>query len=149
MVKVAGDKKKSWIPKVPKKLIKKLAERIWPIVRFASGANGLFCSPQGLHYYIKAVDLFDFSYVWGPKPADKATNLKPLCDITTYHSFGYAGLFKPSVAEVLAQIPAEYLDEVVAFEIVEKPETAEDLNRNVGALNAGYHVAKTRLYAPA
>ena len=36
-----------------------------------------------------------------PKPTDKATGLKPLCTIKTYHTYGYHGLFKPSIAEVL------------------------------------------------
>jgi hypothetical protein len=73
----------------------------------------------------------------------------PICQITTHHSWGHYSLFKPSIAEVLAQIPAEHLNQVVAFEIVVKPETAEDLNKDLEALNAGYHVATTRLYARA
>ena len=56
--------------------------------------------------YIKPVDLFGIAYTWDPKPAGKAKDVKPLCDITTYHTYGYYGFFKPSIAEVLAQIPA-------------------------------------------
>jgi hypothetical protein len=89
------------------------------------------------------------SFLWDAKPAKKAKKLKTLCDITTHHSFGFAGFFKPSIAEVLAQIPEEHLDKVVAFEIVEAPESADDLNREREATNAGYHVAKTRLYTKA
>lgn len=128
--------KKSWIPEVPKEHIQELAERIKPVVQFARKGR---C-------YIKLVDLFKIAYTWDPKSADKATGLKSLCDITTYHTYGYYGMFKPSIAEVLAQIPAEHLDKVVAFEIVRNPETADDLNRELEALNAGYHVATTRLY---
>ncbi|MBI4118791.1 MAG: hypothetical protein HY452_00830 [Parcubacteria group bacterium] len=139
-------KKKRWIPKIPKKRIKELAKRIKPVVRFARGANGLFESSEGHLFHIKPVDLFGIAYTWDPKPTDKATGLKRLCDIRTYHTYGYYGFFKPSIAEVLAQIPTEHLTEVVAFEIVESPETAGDLNREHEALNAGYHVATTRLY---
>lgn len=128
--------KKRWIPEVPNERIEELAERIKPVVQFG----------QENRCYIKPVDLFNIAYTWDPKVADKATGLKSLCDITTYHTYGYYGFFKPSIAEVLAQIPAEHLDKVVAFEIVGSPKTADDLNREHEALNAGYHVATTRLY---
>lgn len=168
MMQTARVEKKSWIPEVPKKRIQELAERIKPVVRMArirtstkKNSDGSVTITERQHpkgkwqstwddrgelYYIKPVDLFGVAYTWDPKPADKATDLKPLCDITTYHTYGYQGLFKPSIAEVLAQIPAEYLDGVVAFEIVDSPKTVDDLNREHKALNAGYHVATTQLY---
>jgi hypothetical protein len=96
--------------------------------------------------YIKPVDLFNIAYTWDSKSADEATDLKPLCDITTHHTYDYKLFFKPSIAEVLAQIPAEHLDKVVAFEIVGSPKTIGDLDREQEALNMGYHVATTRLY---
>lgn len=147
MEKIAEAEKKSRIPEVPKERIKELAERIKPVVRFALGEKGLFRSSEGHPYHIEQVDPFRIAYMWTPKPAGKATSLKPLCEITTYHTYAYYGFFKPTIAEVLAQIPAEHLDKVVAFEIVGGPETADDLNREPEALNAGYHVATTRLYA--
>jgi hypothetical protein len=128
---------KVWIPKVSEARIRELAERIKPVVEFER---------KGLRY-IEPQDLYNVAYTWEPKAAKKAVGLKPICDVTTYHTYGYYVLFKPSIAEVLAQIPAEHLDKVVAFQIIEGPETAEDLNREHEALNAGYHVAKTRLYA--
>ncbi|MEK7628729.1 MAG: hypothetical protein AAB421_04930 [Patescibacteria group bacterium] len=137
---------KTWIPKVPEKRIRELGERIKPVIRFAKGAKGLFRSDEGHPHYIKPVDLFGVAYTWNPKPAERAKGLKPVCDITTYHGFAYHGFFKPSVAEVLAQIPKEHLDSVVAFEILDSPQTASDLNAEHEALNAGYHVATTRLY---
>lgn len=146
MEQIIGIEKKSWIPEVPKGRVQELAERIKPVVRFALGEKGLFRSSEGHLYYIKPVDLFGIAYMWSPKPEEKVVGLKPLCDITTYHIYAYYGFFKPTIAEVLAQIPAEYLDKVVAFEIVEGPETADDLNREPEAFNAGYHVAITRLY---
>ena len=126
---------KVWIPKVSKEEIEKRSERIKPVVKFDSNLS-----------FIKPVDLFGIAYTWDPEPAGRAKGLKPLCDITTYHTYGYYGFFKPSIAEVLAQIPKEYLDKVVAFEIINSPGTADDLNRESAALNAGYHVATTRLY---
>ena len=79
---------------------------------------------------------------------EKADSLKALGTIATLHAWGYYGVFKPSIAEVLAQIPAGYLDEVVAFEVA-GPKDAEDLNREKEALDAGFHVARTTLYAKA
>ena len=126
--------KKVWIPEVPKEQIVLLAKRIKPVYDF------------GHKHYIKPVDLFSVAYTWEPKKAKRVVGLKALCDIRTYHGFGYHGFFKPSIAEVLAQIPAEHLSKVVAFEIVDCPKDADDLNKEKEALNAGYHVASTRLY---
>lgn len=138
---------KNWIPKVPEEHIRELADKIKPVVRFAHGAEGPFLSAKGFPYYIEPVDLFRIAYAWDPKPTEEATQFKPICDITTFHTYAYYGFFKPTIAEVLSQIPDEYLDTVIAFEIVGQPETATDLNREREALNAGYHVATTRLYA--
>lgn len=74
------------------------------------------------------------------------SSFKEVGKIHTLHTFGYYGIFKPSAAEVLAQIPAPLLESVVAFEITDWPETSNDLNKNIYALNAGFHVAETTLY---
>lgn len=34
------------------------------------------------------------------------------------HGYGYYGLFKPSVGEIIRQIPKDLLEKVVAFEII-------------------------------
>ncbi len=167
MARTARVEKKSWIPEVPKERIKELAKRIKPVVRMVpvritvkehgddgsetiiderEHPNKMRRDERGERYYIKPVDPFNIAYAWDPKPSDKATGLKHLCDIRTYHTYGYYGSFKPSIAEVLAQIPAEHLDIVVAFEIVDSPKDVNDLNREREAMDAGYHVATTRLY---
>lgn len=113
--------------------IQALAERIVPIV------NGQFilpCDPIGIAYtwsndFTGAVDYKKY---------------ETLCEVVTYHSYGYYGLFKPSIAEVLSQIPAQHLENAVAFEIIQQPETVEDLNINIDILNLGYHAAATRIY---
>jgi hypothetical protein len=132
--------KKKWIPDVSKERIEELAKKIKPIVTIA-----------GKQRYIKPVDLFNIAFTWDPKPAFfEPKNLKPLRDITTYHRWAYYGFFKPSIAEVLAQIPAELLEEVVAFEIIEQPETADDFSKDEetnNAFNDGFHTAKTRLFS--
>lgn len=92
------------------------------------------------------VDPFTHSFMWDPKPMKEFTEYNGTVDIITYHTFGYHGLFKPTMSECIAKIPEEILDEVVGFAIIEKPETAQDLRENWGLMNEGYHVAKTRLY---
>lgn len=128
-----GDGK--YIPKASKKRIAEWATRIRPVVM------------AGRLSFIKPPDPFNVAYTWDPKPTKEATGLKAVADIRTYHVYGYYGLFKPSVAEVIAQIPGDLLPSVVAFEIIQHPETASDLNKETQALNDGFHVAKTRLYA--
>ena len=93
-------------------------------------------------------DIINTSYIWEPKFTGTVDyeQYEVLGDATTYHGYGYYGLFKPSIAEVLAQIPADYVDVAAAFEIVGRPETAEDLNADIRILNLGYHVAQVRFY---
>ena len=68
--------------------------------------------------------------------------LKPLTDVKMLHTYGYYGFFKPTVAEVIRQIPKEFLCKVTAFEIIE----IGDTNTYKEELNAGYHVSIVRLY---
>ena len=136
---LANGKGSNWSPKVPEmseRRILELAERIKPVVTFEEEG----CC------YIKPVDMFSESFTWDPEPASKATGLKLFCDITTYHPFSHYGSFKPSIAQVILQIPSEHLDKVIAFEIVKHPETADDLDPESEIFNSGYHVATTRLY---
>lgn len=67
-------------------------------------------------------------------------------DFECLHEYGYYGIFKPTIAEVLAQIPEDLASLVEAFEIIEKPETIEDLMRNKIVFNNGFHISKVRLY---
>jgi hypothetical protein len=67
-------------------------------------------------YYIKPVDPRRIAFTWDPIKDGEAKGLKILKQIYTYHDYGHPALFKPSIAEVLAQIPEDVIDEVVAFE---------------------------------
>jgi len=69
-------------------------------------------------------------------------------DFQCLHTFGYHGFFKPSVAEVLAQIPEEALKHftIDAFEIIDRPTSSGDLNKYRQALKQGFHVSVVRLY---
>jgi len=97
-------------------------------------------------YYIRKPDLRNVAFPWDPKLTWKATGLHKVRTIRTLHEYGYYGMFKPSVAEVLAQIPKSLIGRVQAF-YVEGPKTAAELNMHKDELNAGFHVAETTFYS--
>ena len=72
------------------------------------------------------------------------SKLSILADVKMLHSWGYYGFFKPSVGEIIRQIPKEYLEKTIAFEILAG---AIGMNSIYNAeLNAGFHVSVVRLY---
>ena len=74
----------------------------------------------------------------------------PDSDFYCLHAYGYYGLFKPSVAEVLSQLTDEQLLRADAFEIIAGPETSNDFTRDelsAIAFKNGFHVSTVRLYA--
>lgn len=123
------------IPKLSHEELLKRAERIKPLFSF-----------NGKLYLIEDVDISRVSFIWEPKKKGIAPKMTVLGEILTYHTYGHPMLFKPSIAEVLSQIPEQYLEEVVAFQIVGQPNDADDLNRYTTITNAGYHMAITQLY---
>ena len=68
-------------------------------------------------------------------------------DFECIHNFSYPALFKPTIAEVLAQIPQRDLKYAVAFEIIERPNAVEDFLKNRIVFENGFHISKVRLYA--
>jgi hypothetical protein len=128
-----------FIPEIPMHEMSDREKRIKPVVQFKDG-------DRYAHFYIMPVDIFGTAYTWEPKKDVKAENLVVLGRCVTYHRYGHPMFFKPSIAEVLAQVPKEYLHTAVAFEIVGPPESADDLNQHTAILNAGYHMAITQFY---
>lgn len=55
-------------------------------------------------YTIDIPDLRNRSFTWDPVLIEKVSFQK-IISVTTSHSCGYHGLFKPSIAEVLAYVP--------------------------------------------
>ena len=106
------------IPKITREKVDELRQRIKPAARFVKGSEGLFRDSRGMLHYIKlTTDPVTQSYYWDPVAGEKCKKLKPLKKIVTHHGTG-GFFFKPSEAEVLAQIPEMLLGEVVAYEIV-------------------------------
>lgn len=117
--------------------IAKIATRIRPVVGFMTARDGtLQPNDDGPLYYIKPVDLFKTSFLASPIPETPAENLELLQSITTFHTYGYVLCFKPSIAEVIARIPSDLIDRVVAFETL----CGSDYGNNL-------HITTTKLYA--
>ena len=112
----------------------KLVKKTRPLVR---NKDGNLCT-------IKQPDLRQTAFTWDPKGLRKVKGTAvEVAWKNTLHTFGYHGFFKPSIAEVLCQMP-EGLD-ADGFEVI-GPEDADDLNKEMPALNEGFHVATTIFY---
>ena len=125
------------IPEISDGVLRELAETIKPLVRRA-----------GELFYVEEHKLRKTSFTW-LDPKEQASGLKEVARISTLHGYGYPGFFKPSVGEVLAQLPPEYLSEgVVAFE-TRGPDTPKEFYKTEetkAAFEAGFHTAETILY---
>ena len=152
------------IPKITNEELERRYSKLKPLVR---NENNELCWIGAL----TPKQLRGISYIWDPKfirPV-KENELMPIqaYEFTTIHEYGYYGMFKPSVAEVLSQLTLpDYKDifrddyeihdmrtdimmKPVAFEVFDYPETREDLYKDhlhASILNAGYHVAQVRIY---
>ena len=113
--------------------LEELSKRIKPIVL-----------QHGIPHYIKLCDLRKQAFTWDPKVTERADGLTMIAEIPTYHTSGYYGFFKPSIAEVLSQIPEEHLSSCCAF--MTERATAADLGHQMDVVNEGYHRAMTTLY---
>lgn len=133
------------IPKMSDEDIAKRYETIKPIV-----------SKNGKAVWLRKLSSGELSYkvyMSLDKEGDYAgdvnfSNLSPLADVKILHRYGYYGFFKPSVGEVLAQIPNEMLHKVTAFEMIYSPSTCADFNVFNKEFHSGYHVSIVRLYQP-
>jgi len=123
------------IPEISREELESRYEKIKPLILKDGGL-----------YYIKRPDsLTSIAYTWDPKPTNKAECLEPVTTIKTLHTYGYYGMFKPSVGEVLSQIPGHLLDTVCAFHL-RGPQEASHLNQYKDELNEGFQVAFATLY---
>jgi len=122
------------IPEIDDEQLAELAGRIKPLVRSRENA---------LAYIVAPSDLRTEAFMWDPKLTRAAEDLELIASIPTLHRVGLHGFFQPRIAEVVAQIPGEYLERVAAFETL-PPDARADLQE---AFDAGFHVGTTRLYA--
>ena len=71
------------------------------------------------------------------------------CDFPCLHTYAYCGFFKPSIAEVLAQVDEGRIPLIKAFEIIDYPKYTKDFRKDILtsiAFDNGYHVSTVRLY---
>lgn len=127
------------IPDISDDALRDLAEKVKPLIRDRD---------DGKPYNIRACHLRDVAYTWSPRlVGDPVENLTTIGQFQCLHRYGYYGMFKPSIAEVLCQMPKELADSSEYFEIVKQPNWANDLNEEREALNAGFHVSTVRTYS--
>ncbi len=134
--------KKLVIPEIDDKRLAELYRMLKPIVTI-----------DEIKYLLKKFTLEQLrnqSYIWN-RQEDKReivdpSKLEPVEDFLCLHTYGYYGLFKPSIAEVLSQVPEKTIYEANTFEIIESPETREDVFRYPEVVDNGFHLSKVRSY---
>lgn len=135
------------IPKISNEEMQKRYEHIKPVIT----VNGK------LHYFkeFTTKELSDISYLWNKdedvreEVGENELEILEGRDFVCLHSYGYYGLFKPSIGEVLSQIEERDVPFIKAFEIIESPETFADFHKDSFtsiAFDNGYHVSTVRLY---
>ncbi len=103
-------------------------------------------SIDNVYYYLKRYNVNMMrtqAYLWNLSKDIRAkvdmTDAKTIAEFPCYHTYGYVGFFKPSIAEVLQQFPDDVVDEANAFYMTSSPENAYDLNMQKEIINAGCH----------
>jgi hypothetical protein len=131
------------IPEISEDRLRKLYSRIKPLVEDRDG------NKYTLEEFTPD-ELRELSYSWNHEEDRKdiidTNNLETIQDFPCLHTWGYYGLFKPSIAEIRSQMPAEVTEEADFFEIVEWPKDANDLNKQIDIVNAGFHLSTVRAY---
>lgn len=135
------------IPKISNEELEKRYEQIKPVVT----VDGK------LHYFreFTSKELRNRSYLWDSdedvreEVGENELEILEGRDFVCLHAYGYYGLFKPSIGEVLSQIKEQDVPFIKAFEIIQYPVTASDFYKDSFtsiAFNNGYHVSTVRLY---
>lgn len=125
------------IPEISDERIKELQEKFTPLVR----RNGKLFTVKECHPRNQAFNWNDGEKV--------VKYLREVARFQTLHTYSYHGFFKPSLAEVFAQLPKDFEVKDDLFFETQGPDTADDLNKNREALDAGFHVAETIVYKQA
>ena len=134
--------KKLDIPEIDDNRLKELYKLLKPIVTI-----------DEMKYLLREFTLQELrnqSYIWN-RAEDKRdvvdpSKLETVDDFLCLHTWGYYGLFKPSIAEVLSQAPENVIEQANTFEIIEGPETREDVFKYKKVIDNGFHLSKVRAY---
>ena len=130
------------IPKLSDKELLELYKRIKPIVSLGE-----------IKYLLRNYSINEIkrnSYIWSinkdVRESIDNNKLEQVDDFYCLHTWAFYGLFKPTIGEVLSQIPSNLIDKTNTFEIVEYPETIKDIHKYNNIYNSGYHLSKVRTY---
>ena len=134
--------KKLEIPEIDDNRLKELYQLLKPIVTI-----------DEMKYLLREFTLQELrkqSYICN-RHEDKRDGVDPnkletVDDFLCLHTWGYYGLFKPSIAEVLSQAPESVIEQANTFEIIESPETREDVFKYKEVIDNGFHLSKVRAY---
>ena len=134
--------KKLEIPEIDDNRLKELYQLLKPIVTI-----------DEMKYLLREFTLQELrnqSYIWN-RHEDKRdvvdpNKLETVDDFLCLHTWGYYGLFKPSIAEVLSQAPESVIEQANTLEIIESPETREDVFKYKEVIDNGFHLSKVRAY---
>jgi len=120
------------IPDITDERLAELAAQIRPLIRYTMSKDREDFGQlklddkgkpsqdrQGLLTFVEPSDLRSVSLMWDPKVVGMPQKDMMVIDrLITYHSYGAPSLFKPSVAEVLAQIQdRDDIADCVGFEV--------------------------------
>jgi hypothetical protein len=125
---------KAFVPEISDILLNKLIKKIVPVIR-----------KEDKLYNIELPDLRHTAYTWDTKLKDEHKDLIEVARIKTDHYCGYYGFFKPSVAEVIAQIPEGFINKICAFEILADMDSGTEDEVKIYSDGNG-HQATTILY---
>ncbi|MEE9215735.1 MAG: hypothetical protein V3U54_13350 [Thermodesulfobacteriota bacterium] len=111
----------------------KLEKPIHENYAYKETENGYLC-------YIEPVDHWRIAYTWEPKPVTFANNITPYDYFIGKSHYGAPSLFKPSIGEVLENMPEHLKVESIAFEI--DPHDKSVWNCSID----GYHTFLVRVF---
>lgn len=127
------------VPEISDKELEKYMKKIKPV-------GWKIDNDKWYLYWIdtKNVDPRKTPFMISYKFLEKATGLKKIDTIVTKHPYegGYPGAVHASIAEVIAQIPKEYIDKIVAFELPSGLNESDSRD----AVEFGYQEIETILY---
>lgn len=123
------------------------------IVNWYQKIKPIVCHNGDLRYMreLSPDELIHKSYTWLNKPEDYGdkvdlSTLSILTDVKMLHKYSYYSYFKPSVGEIIRQIPEELRTLTDAFEIIYSPSGQPDFNIFKDEFDQNYHVSIVRLY---
>ena len=96
----------AFVPYITDETLQALIKRFAPLYR----------DEEGVIWKMKLPHLRNSGYTWDPDLTE-TVEFETVAEEQTDHYAGYVGFFKPSIAEVLSQIPADIPEECNAFYI--------------------------------